>query len=163
MEGKGCIMFEHWYLKSLCLWVNRRGIIVPKGPKGGRSNSLLRVRGWEDPIRTTGKQAWHSVYSVGSIIGLYYYLFKAVLVWIFMYFIQHCFICRPLDSTVSDDAGIEPGSVRRCNHWTHRLYFLHKLLFMTLAYHSACAWLLRFLRVPYLRKWRTQAGKWTPC
>jgi hypothetical protein len=22
-----------------------------------------------------------------------------------MYFIQHCFICRPLDSTVSEDAG----------------------------------------------------------
>ncbi len=24
-----------------------------------------------------------------------------------MYFIQHCFICRPADSTVSEDAGIE--------------------------------------------------------
>jgi len=29
----------------------------------------------------------------------------------FMYFIQHCFICRPSDSTVSEDAGIEPGTV----------------------------------------------------
>jgi hypothetical protein len=28
-----------------------------------------------------------------------------------MYFIQHCFICRPSDSTVSEDAGIEPRSV----------------------------------------------------
>jgi hypothetical protein len=27
---------------------------------------------------------------------------------IFLYYIQHCFICRPSDSTVSEDAGIEP-------------------------------------------------------
>jgi hypothetical protein len=28
-----------------------------------------------------------------------------------MYFIQHCFICRPSDFTVSEDARIEPGTV----------------------------------------------------
>jgi hypothetical protein len=28
-----------------------------------------------------------------------------------MYFIQHCFICRPSDSTVSEDAGIEAMTV----------------------------------------------------
>ncbi len=28
-----------------------------------------------------------------------------------MYFIQHCFICRPSDSTVSEDALIEPRTV----------------------------------------------------
>jgi hypothetical protein len=28
-----------------------------------------------------------------------------------MYFIQHCFVCRPLDSTVSEDAEIEPRTV----------------------------------------------------
>jgi hypothetical protein len=28
-----------------------------------------------------------------------------------MHFIQHGFICRPSDSTVSEDAGIEHGSV----------------------------------------------------
>ncbi len=28
-----------------------------------------------------------------------------------MYDIQHCFICRPSDSTVSEDAGIEPRTV----------------------------------------------------
>jgi hypothetical protein len=28
-----------------------------------------------------------------------------------MYFIQHCFICCPSDSTVSEDAGIEPRTV----------------------------------------------------
>ncbi len=27
---------------------------------------------------------------------------------IFIYVFQHCFICRPSDSTVSEDAGIEP-------------------------------------------------------
>ncbi len=46
--------------------------------------------------------------------------------WIFfliMYDIQHCFICRPSDTTVSEDAGIEPRTiattalpVRRSNH-----------------------------------------------
>jgi hypothetical protein len=40
-----------------------------------------------------------------------------------MYCIQHCFICRPSDSTVSEDARIEPRTVatselavRRSNH-----------------------------------------------
>ncbi len=28
-----------------------------------------------------------------------------------MYCIQHCFICRPSDTTVSEDAGIEPRTV----------------------------------------------------
>jgi hypothetical protein len=41
----------------------------------------------------------------------------------FMYDIQHCLICRPSDSTVSEDAGIEHRTVanmalavRRPNH-----------------------------------------------
>jgi hypothetical protein len=40
-----------------------------------------------------------------------------------MYCIRHCFVFRPSDSTVSEDAGIEPGTVatsaltvRRTNH-----------------------------------------------
>ncbi len=40
-----------------------------------------------------------------------------------MYVIQHCFICRPSDSSVSEDAGIEPRTlatlalaVGRSNH-----------------------------------------------
>jgi hypothetical protein len=28
-----------------------------------------------------------------------------------MYVIQHCFVCRPSDSTVLEDAGIEHGTV----------------------------------------------------
>ena len=45
------------------------------------------------------------------------------LVLLSMYVIQPCFICRPSDSTVSEDAEIEPGTVatsaltaRRSNH-----------------------------------------------
>jgi hypothetical protein len=39
----------------------------------------------------------------------------------FLYFIQHCFICRLSDPTVSEDAGIEPRTfatlaVRRSDH-----------------------------------------------
>ncbi len=33
-----------------------------------------------------------------------------------MYFIQHCFICRPSDFTVSEDAGSNPGLLR-LRHW----------------------------------------------
>ncbi len=43
----------------------------------------------------------------------------------FLYFIHNCFICRPSDSTVPEDARIEPRTVatwvldvRRCNHST---------------------------------------------
>jgi hypothetical protein len=42
----------------------------------------------------------------------------------FSYYIQHCLICRPSDSTVPTDAGIEPRTVatgalavRRSNHY----------------------------------------------
>ncbi len=49
--------------------------------------------------------------------GIFLYCFLC------MYFIQHCFICRPSDSTVSAVAGMEPRTVatsalavRRSNH-----------------------------------------------
>jgi len=49
-----------------------------------------------------------------------------------MYCIQQCFICRPSDSTVSEDAVIEPRTVatlalavRRCNHY--RLDLIHRI------------------------------------
>ncbi len=35
----------------------------------------------------------------------------------FLYFIQLCFICRPSDSTVSEDAGIEPQGQLRLWRW----------------------------------------------
>jgi hypothetical protein len=34
----------------------------PRNQRGG--NTRLRVRGWADPIRTTGEKAWHCIYSV---------------------------------------------------------------------------------------------------
>ncbi len=45
-----------------------------------------------------------------------------------MYALQHCFICRPSDFTVSDDAGIEPRTVvtlaltARCTNNSARYY-----------------------------------------
>ncbi len=35
--------------------------------------------------------------------------------WFFSYYIQHCFICRPSESTVPTDAAIEPRTVASCN------------------------------------------------
>ncbi len=37
-------------------------------PKGG-GNTRLRVRGREEPIRTTGEKAWHSVYFVVLMVA----------------------------------------------------------------------------------------------
>ncbi len=37
--------------------------------------------------------------------------FKGYFLYFFMHIIQHCFFCRPSDSTVSEDAGIEPRTV----------------------------------------------------
>jgi hypothetical protein len=59
-----------------------------------------------------------SLQEVGAVI--FYFPNQIVF---YMYDIQHCFICRPSDSTVSEDAGIEPRTVastaltvRRSNH-----------------------------------------------
>jgi hypothetical protein len=42
---------------------------------------------------------------------LFFKIFFGGIFYFFSYFIQHCFICRPSDSTVSTDAGIEPRTV----------------------------------------------------
>jgi hypothetical protein len=49
--------------------------------------------------------------------------FFGCFLFMYPYVIQHCFICRPSHSTVSEDAGIEPRTVvilqltaRRSNH-----------------------------------------------
>jgi hypothetical protein len=39
-------------------------VLPPLDAKWGGSNTPLRVRDMGGPIRTTGKKAWHSVYSV---------------------------------------------------------------------------------------------------
>jgi hypothetical protein len=43
--------------------------------------------------------------------GIQYMLYKYRTCF-FSYYIQHCFICRPSDSTVPKDAGIEPRTVQ---------------------------------------------------
>jgi hypothetical protein len=65
------------------------------------------------------------------------------------YFIQHCFICRTSESTVSENAGIEPRivattalAVRRS--YTTRLNLIHKSRFEYLALSS------RLFQVGYL-------------
>ncbi len=52
------------------------------------------------PVVDTGTGT--GTYSKGGI-------FLDLLLFNFMYVIQHCFICCPRDSNVSEDAGIEPG------------------------------------------------------
>jgi hypothetical protein len=46
---------------------------------------------------------------LGLYIFYFFYFFSS-------YYIQHCFICRPSDSTVLTDAGIEPGPLQLV-HW----------------------------------------------
>ncbi len=55
-------------------------------------------------------------YALRAVGNFFFFLFLS-------YYIQHCFICRPSDSTVPTDAGIEPRTVaagalavRRSNH-----------------------------------------------
>jgi hypothetical protein len=45
---------------------------------------------------------------------------------IFTYYIQHCFICRPSDSTVLTDAGIEPRTVASGALQLEYLHWLNK-------------------------------------
>ncbi len=44
----------------------------------------------------------------GYFLEFYFYV---------LYDIQHCFICRPSDSTVSEDAEVEPRTVATIRHW----------------------------------------------
>jgi hypothetical protein len=48
----------------------------------------------------------------------FYLCFDLLKVGFFMYFIQHCFICRPSDTTLSEDAGIE--RTQDCCELRHR-------------------------------------------
>ncbi len=52
-----------------------------------------------------------------DVLQIFFYLFFIIwgdFIFIFLsyrYYIQHCFICRPSDSTLPTDAGIEPRTV----------------------------------------------------
>jgi hypothetical protein len=63
--------------------------------------------------------------------------------WIFSFYgdIQHCFICRSSDSTVSEDAEIAPRTVATIQHWlsdalTARLDLIHIFFFFSLLYST---------------------------
>jgi hypothetical protein len=49
-----------------------------------------------------------------NIPNTIFYYFLGGFFLFFSYYIQHCFICRPSDSTVPTDAGIEPRTVATC-------------------------------------------------
>jgi hypothetical protein len=67
------------------------------GRKDGISMRYRRDRGsWGGGIWNIGMQV--------KLKGIFYFFFS-------IYGIQYCFICRPSDSTVSEDAGIEPRTV----------------------------------------------------
>jgi hypothetical protein len=58
---------------------------------------------------------------VRASIGFFW--IPTIMLFFLSYYIQHCFICGPSDSTVPTDAGIEPrtvatgaSAVRRSNH-----------------------------------------------
>ncbi len=71
----------------------------------------------EAPLQQCGKHLRR--YQMWSLVWLHSILWLiAVFIFVyqlrgefFQYFIQHCFICLPSDSTVSEDAGIEPRTV----------------------------------------------------
>ncbi len=57
-----------------------------------------------------------------------------------MYFIQHCFVCRPSDFSVSEGGGIEPRTiaslalaVRRSNHSVRSHLHLDYLLYFSVS------------------------------
>ncbi len=45
------------------------------------------------------------------------YVMYVIYVCVYVIVIQRCFICRPSDSTVSEEAGIEPRSVTTLTLW----------------------------------------------
>jgi hypothetical protein len=63
---------EYIEYQSVCPFVgngsphplSRTRMCLPIGPKGGWEQHSLAGEEVGDPIRTTGKKAWHSVYSV---------------------------------------------------------------------------------------------------
>jgi hypothetical protein len=55
-----------------------------------------------------------------------------------MYFIQHCFFCRLSDSTVSEDAGIEPRTVAYCTSSYFYVSVLFKYLHVVVDLDGVC-------------------------
>ena len=60
---------------------------------------------------TTQHACWSKAFEVANIRTHVADIIMRGIFWFFMYFIQHCFICRPSEFSVSEDAGIEPRTV----------------------------------------------------
>ncbi len=58
--------------------------------------------------------ASYSIYALSNFSCMRFFkiIKTGIFLGFFMYFIQHYFICRPSESTVSEDAGIEPKIIR---------------------------------------------------
>ncbi len=65
----------------------------------------------------------------GLWVHLEFFFFFLNIFWgiFFSYYIQHCFICRPSDSTVPTNAGIEPRTVATSALAVRRLDLIRKL------------------------------------
>jgi hypothetical protein len=59
------------------------------------------------------RRSFQEIFQQGSNEASFFFTFRKLTNFLgfFMYFIQHCFVCRSSDSTVSEDAGIEPRIV----------------------------------------------------
>jgi hypothetical protein len=62
-----------------------------------KEDPVIVQRYLPDPFLINGYKEDDQIVKQGTFYGFFS-----------LYFIQHCFICRPSDSTVSEDAGIKP-------------------------------------------------------
>jgi hypothetical protein len=76
-------------------------------------------------LYTTGRFVFHILCEEQKIGAVFV---NKILVY-FLCFIRHCFISRPLDSTVLEDAGIEPNHSVRCPPFCKVLQ-LKRLIFL---------------------------------
>ncbi len=94
---------------NACLWFSLEETWWP-GTFSGRGTTAFQA------TTHTGKYTFYyqcvRFSTVRPLIFLNYYCLRGIF-WFFleMYVIQHCFIYRPSDSTVLEDAGIEPRTV----------------------------------------------------
>jgi hypothetical protein len=75
----------------------------------GHYNSVLEIT-----VPFLGIHKWEPDIYFGFSSALHLqcvFLVATGLAWIFMYYIQHCSNCRPSDSTMSEDAGLEHRTV----------------------------------------------------
>ncbi len=80
----------------------------------GLTRGLFRGQGTHSEHRNT--HSFFTVIGFGHRVYILFFLkyFLGDFCFLFSHFIQHCFICRPSDSTVPTDAGIEPRTVATC-------------------------------------------------